>query len=807
MRNDLRFALRQLIQSPGFTLIAILTLGLGIGVNTSMFSLLNAIMLKPLPWAHSAQLDRIYRATPQNPDGGVSAADFLDLQRDMQGYGVIAAYTFTDASLSDPGQPAEMAEGIRITSNFFSTLGVKPQLGRDFQAGDDVHGNDRRVIISQRCWQNRFGGRGDIIGRTIRVDGEPHEIAGVLPAAFNDWRYLGSIDLFRPLGLDKERSADRHATTLRLIGRRSNQLSRAESQAFIAHFGARLATDFPEANAGSTWRAVPLNAIVAGKNGPTMLAMLIGLSGFVLLIACSNLANFLLARTMARAREFAVRSALGASRGRLLRPLIVESLLLALAGGVCAVFVARWAGDYLAIRSTGDNGEQVLFALDWHVLGWALAASLATVLAFGLAPALFALRLDLNATLKSGARGTTGGRGHQRFRHILIVGQFALAMVLLAGAALFVRGLQDLNNRRAGWESDGLVTATVLLPAAAYPDAEKITAFNRLTVERLESLPGVASASVSSFTPFFNWPDSRRYLVEGRELPKRGREPAALVNRISPHYLATVGTHLLAGRAFNERDTRISPKVFIINQAMAKGLFANENAIGRRLAQAGADTLHWGEIVGVAADVKSVIPDPGPVTYQLYQPMAQEPSGRSEIAVRAAGVAPSTLVVSIRTVMTNLDPDLPLRTLQPADATILRANYQLGVLRDMLSSLAVLGLGLAALGIYGVIARTMTQRTGEFAIRIALGASVRNITGMVLGSGVKLALVGCAIGVLGAMGISRLLGAAWPGMQFDNTPVLVGATGFLIATALIACYVPARHASRISAVDALRSDA
>lgn len=807
MFRDLRFALRQLIKSPGFTFLAIITLGLGIGANTSMFSLLNALMLKPLPYADSAQLDRIYRATAQNRDGGVSAADFLDLQREMHGYGEIAAYTYADTSLSEPNQPAEMAEGMRITANFFSTLGVQPQIGRDFRTGEDHHGNDRILIISQRCWQNRFGGRADIIGRTVRVDGEPHEIVGVLPATFNDWRHLGSIDLFRPLGLDQEKSTDRHATILRPIGRRSGHVSRAEAGGFIANFGARLATDFPEANAGSSWRTVRLDDVVAGQRGPVIGSMLVGLSGFVLLIACSNLANFLLARTMTRAREFAVRSALGASRGQLLRPLIAESLLLALAGGVCAIFVAHWVSDWLAVRSTGDNGEQVVLALDWRVLGWAMAASLATVLAFGLAPALFALRLDVNDTLKSGARGTTDGRGHQRFRQVLIVGQFALAMVLLAGAALFVRGLDDLTSHRSGWESGQLVSATVLLPAAGYPDAEKITAFHRLTVERLESLPGVASASISSFTPFFNWPDARKYLVEGREPPKRGHEPAAVVNGISPRYFETVGTRVLAGRAFNERDTLASPKVFIINQAMAKGLFAHDNPIGQRLAQAGTETLQWGDIVGVAADVKSVLPDPGPVTYQLYQPMAQEPRAQNEIAVRAAGVPPSTLVASIRTVMTNLDPDLPVSTLQSADATIYRANYEQRVLRDILSSLAVLGLGLAALGIYGVIARTMTQRMGEFAIRLALGARVKDITRMVLGSGVKLALIGSVIGLLGAVGLSRLLGAAFPGMQFDNAPVMVGATAFLITIALIACYLPARHASRISPVEALRSDA
>ena len=804
MRQDLRFAFRQLMRSPGFTLIAILTLGLGIGANTSMFSLLNALMLKPLPYADSAGLSNIYRATAQNAEGAISPADFGDLQRESARYGEIAAYTPAAATLSEPGQPAEMAPGLRVTANFLSTLGVTPQLGRDFRLGEDVHGNDRVVILSQRTWQNRFGGRADIVGRTIRVDGEPHEIVGVLPAAFNDWRHLGPYDLFRPLGLDRDKLADRRATTLRLIGRRSPALLQADADGFIAAFGTRVATAFPQVNAGSTWRTVSLNSAVIGDVGATMVSMLVGLSGFVLLIACSNLANFLLARTMARAREFAVRSALGATRLQLLRPLLAESLLLALAGGVCALFVARWAGDYLAMRSTGDNGERVLFAIDWRVIGWALGASLATVLAFGLAPALFAMRLDLNGTLKSGARGTTGGRGHQRFRHALIIAQFALAMVLLAGAALFMRGVDTLNQRRGGWESEQLVGGTMLLPAASYPDAERITAFHRLALARLQGLPGVASASISSYAPFFDWPDTRKYLIEGRELPERGHEPAAVVNSVSPRYFETVGTRVTAGRAFDERDRLASPKVFVISESMARRLFGGEQAIGRRLAQAGAPTLQWGEIVGVVADVKSVMPDLAPVMSQLYQAIAQEPRARGEIAVRAAGVAPATLVPAIRAAMTSLDADLPIRKLQPADAIIDRANYQLRVLRDMLSAFAVLGLALASLGIYGVIARTMSQRTSEFAIRLALGAAARDLTRMVLGSGVKLAAGGCAFGLIGAYGVSRLLGASWPGMQFDNVPVMAAATAFLVAVALIACYLPARKASRISAVDALR---
>ncbi len=804
--SDLRFAIRLLRRSPGFTFIAIITLGLGIGANTSAFSVLNEVLLRPLPYADSGQLDRIYRATAQNSRGGISPADYLDLKSEMNGYGEIAAYGGSDMSLSEPGTPAEMAAGLRISANLFSILGTEPQLGRSFRPDETLLGNHRVLIISHRYWQNRFGGDAHIIGRTVRVDGEAHEIVGVLPATFNDWRHLGWVDLFRPLGLTEKEMTDRSSTWLRLVGRRSSTLTRAQAEAFIASFGRRLAADFPDANAGSTWRTLPINDTVMDDNGPGVLGMLIGLSGFVLLIACSNLANLLLARTMARAREFALRSALGASRTRLLRPLLVESLLLAFAGGICAIFVAQWTSDWLAVRSVGDNGEGVVLTLDWHVLGWAFGACLFTALAFGVGPALFALRLDLNSTLKSGGRGTTGDRGHQRFRHVLIVGQFALAMVLLAGAALFVRGLDELNNRQYGWESDHLVTATMLLPTGNYPGSKEITDFQRLALERLEALPGVASASISYAMPFFGLAEPRKYLVAGRETPAPGHEPAAVINGISPHYFETVGTRVLYGRTFNEGDTLDSPKVFIINQAMARGLFGSESPLGRRIAQAGGKTIEWGEIVGVVDDVQSVYLDRVTVTYQLYQPMAQEPRPFNEIAVRTAGVAPSTLVASIRTTMTAFNADLPVRQLQPAETTIARANYQLGVLGSMLSFLAVLGLGLASLGIYGVITRTMAQRTGEFGIRLALGAQVGDITRLVLTSGATLALIGSAVGLLGAFGISRLIAAFFPGMQTNSVLVLTGVTLLLITIALIACYIPARHASRISPIETLRAE-
>jgi predicted permease len=379
-------------------------------------------------------------------------------------------------------------------------------------------------------------------------------------------------------------------------------------------------------------------------------------------------------------------------------------------------------------------------------------------------------------------------------------------MVLLADAGLYIRGLDQLNNNRSGWQSEHVVTGTVVLPSAIYGDADKINSFHRLAAERLGAVPGVASVTISSYTPFFNWNDVRKYLVEGRELPQPGHEPAAVVNSISPHYFDTFGTRVLAGRAFDERDTLTSAKVFIISQAMATALFGNDTPIGRRLAQTTIGTPQWGEIVGIAADVKSVMPDPGPVTLQLYQPMAQEPRAYNEIAVRTAGVAPSTLVTAIRSTMTQLDPDLPVRQLQAADVTIDRANYQSGILSDMLSSFAVLGLALASLGVYGVIARTMAQRTSEFAIRFALGACVKDIRQLVLGAGVKLAAIGATFGLFGALGVSRFLASRSPNMHLDDPLVFVGAMFLLVAVAVIASWLPARRAARINPIEALRAE-
>lgn len=802
--RDLRFAARQLRRSPGFTVLAVVTLALGIGANSAMFSMLNGIMLKPLPYAHLDRLERLWRATPQYREGNFSPADFGALREAGAAYGEFAAYRPRAASLADPGAPAELASSALASTNLFAVLGVQPELGRSFHPDENTPGRDKVVILSQRVWRNRYGADRAILGRIVRIDGEPHEVIGVLSAAFNDWRYLGNIDFFRPFALTPEFAANRSEQNLRIVGLRAPATDSVRAAAFLADLGARRAREHPAENAGTAWWSQDL--IVAAYGSPATLSLLIALSGFVLLLACANLANLYLVRTLARTREFAVRAALGASRLQLVRPLIAESLLLCAASGALALLVVEGFHHWARVRSTGDNGEQVNFALDPKVLLWTAAAALVTALAFGLMPALHARRIDLNETLKSGARGSTGGRGAQRFRRILIVGQFALALVLLAGAALFIRGLDDLHTRRGGWDASHLVTGTIALPPATYRDDAAVLAFHRLALERLRGLPSVEAAALATFEPYFFWSEILKLQVEGGPIPAPGSEPAARLNTVDAGYFTTVDTPLIAGRLFGPGDTITSPRAYVVSQSTARALFGTESPVGRRLAPATDGAPAWGEIVGVVADVENVEPDANTVALQVYQPLAQHPRRDFELLVRARDVAPSALVPDIRAALAGLDPDLPVRALRPAQTSIERSLYQLGVLRDMLAAFGLLGLALAALGIYGVLARTMAQRSGEFAIRLALGATAREIARLVFASGAQLAVIGALLGLVGAAGVARVLTANYPGLRANSPLILALATLFLLTVALLACWLPARRAGKVDAIAALRAE-
>ncbi len=801
--RDLHFAIRQLSKNLGFTVIAVVSLALGIGLNTSMFSLLNVILLRPLPFEQPTSLVRLHRLTPQGENDGFSPADYIDLKHVESPFGQFAGYTQATVSLSQSGRPAELHEGIRVSSDYFSVLRIHPELGRAFTLEEEIFGNHRVVILSHASWQNRFNGAPDIIGQIIRVEGESHEIVGVLPDWANDDRIIRQISVFRPLSFSDHERVSRDNHWVNIIGRRANSLTTAQGEAFITAFGAHLASDFPKENAGIRWDCKSLQNSTGHASGRVIIAMLLGLSGFVLLIACSNLANFLLARTISRSHEFSVRASLGASRFQLIRPLALESLLLAAAGGVAALFVSMWAADWLRAQSVASGGAPMQFPLDWRVLSFAMISSLLTALFFGIVPALFAMRVDVNNALKSGTRGATVGRGHQRLRHALVIGQFAMAMILLASAGFLVRGAENQLRQNLGWNSDHVAQGYFELPTVKYAGIKQILAFHRHALEQLEQLPGVKAASLSYTLGLFG---PRQYVVEGRESPAKGFESSANFNGITPAYFEVTGTRLLNGRMFNASDSPTSTKVTIINECMARTLFPNDNPIGHRIAQVDSEKENWMEIVGVVNDVSSSGLYQPPVPFQVYHPLFQEPWQGATIAIRTTGAAPESMLDSIRSTLAPLDPDLPLRSLMTADIMIARSSSDLDMLKKLLGAFALLGLLLATLGIYGVIARTVAQRTGEIGIRMALGAQVTDVIKLVLGSGVRLALIGAGIGLLGAFGLSRLIMSIMPAIQTNGGKVIAVATAVLVAIAFAACYLPARRAAKVDPIVALRHE-
>jgi putative ABC transport system permease protein len=802
----MKHALRSLLRSPGFTTIAILTLALGIGMNTAMFSMLNTFLLRPLNYPHAEQLFRLDRSISNKPFNDPTIANYNDIAAASTGFAELAAVQYWGFTLTEPNQPADNPFSARVTANYFDVLGVRLQLGRGFTAAEDAPGKANVIVISHSYWQNRFGGSPDILGRIVRIDGTPTEIVGVLPALDDAQRTTGLISLYRPMATTDAERLNRIEGNATVIGRYRDGTSPEQAAAQFDTIARRLAVDYPAENAGIALRTRSLQSTTLNGVGRTITFVLLGLSGFVLLIACGNLANLLLARAVSRAREFSVRAALGASPSQLIKPLAAECVLLATVGGLAAMLVSMWTADWLARRFSNPLNP-LEFSIDGRVLAFTLAISFLTALLFGVAPAWWASRAKIGDSLKSGSRGTTGSRTQHRYRQILIVTQFALALVLLAGAGFFIRGVQRLTHIEGGWNPSTLITGTVNLASARYNSAAPILAFHTELRERLLAVPGVANVSVSFEGPLFNPPSQRKYFVEGRELPEPGHEPVAFTNGVSASYFDTVGTRLLRGRHFDHTDTPSSPPVVVINETMASALFPGEDPIGRRLGIVGTQPVVTAEIVGVVEDVKAPQIRPSPIVFQVYKPFAQESWQYVTIAIRATDPAKvPSLLDPIRRTVASLDADQPVINLMPAPARIERNTAFLQTINQLLVLFAGLGVFLAALGIYGVTARLVAQRTGEIGVRMALGAQVRDILSLVLAGGLRLTLTGALAGLVGALILSRYVSSELPGFGSAGLMPFAAATGLLILVALIACLLPARRATKVDPMVALRSE-
>jgi len=794
--SDLKFALRQLLKNPGFTVVAVLTLALGIGVNTSMFSGLHSVLMPGQPYPDSDRLVRVFRTSPHSQRWPHSPANFLDGRGQNSVFTHMAATTSRPVNLSEAGQPAERVRAILATGDLIPMLGIPPRIGRAFLAEEDQPGRNNVVLLNHAFWLRRFNADPGWVGRTLRLDGETVTVVGVMPPEFGDLEAWGTADLIRPMAFSDTERAVRGNHYLDVFARLKPGVTLAQANAGLATLAAHLREEHPGNNADTGFRAVSLGGSRMDPRGQTMLWLIMGLAGFVLVIACANLANLQLARTALRSRELAIRGALGAPRGRLLWQLLTENLLLAVLGGLLGLVLAQWTNQWLIHRLTEDGRPLVRLELNFAVLGFALLASTISGLAFGLVPAWLASRTDLITTVKQGVRDGGAGYSRNRLRHGLIVAQVAMALMLLAGAGLVLNGLNRFSTADPGWRIDGLHAGYLNLPAATYPDGAARRRFMDRLQEKLSGLPGVERASLANTLPVSGFRSHIGLSIESSATAVTGSLSSLAI--VSPGYFSTLGIRLLEGREFAPTDSPERAAVVVINESFARACWPNASAVGQRVGQPG----DWLEIVGVVSDVRSAT-DPGEPTsrFQCYRPLAQDPQSGLVVAVRG-GVKAETL----RRAVAELDPDLPLSEAGSVRANVGRFFDQAAVAGWLLAAFAGLGLLLAALGTYGVIAGFVGQRTREIGVRMALGAQIGDVLWLVLGKGLRLTAVGLVLGALGAVGLARILASLTPGMKANAPGVLVLAGGVLVTVAFIACWLPARRAARVDPMEALRNE-
>ena len=799
--QDARYALRMLRKNPGFAAVAVIVLALGIGANTAIFSVVYALLLRPLPYPEPARLLVLAERSSDGERMSISYPNFKDWQERAHSFEAMAAFRPQSFNLTDTTQPVRL-QGQTVSWNFFQILGVRPQLGRLFTAQDDAPGVAPTTLISHGLWKERFGGDPNIVGRTIKIDGDLYTVVGVLPQGFEFYR---RDDLYVPLGLlltPQGGFLDR-ANHFRMfaLARLKPGVTLAQANQEMTALAAQLEREYPATNSGASAMAQPLTSRLVEDIRPALLVLL-GAVGFVLLIACVNVANLTLVRATERQREIAVRLALGASRGRIIRQLLSESLLIAVLGGVAGLLIGVWIKDGLLALAPEGIPRLTQVKLDGMVLGFTLGVSALTGLLFGLLPALQASRTDLNTALKEGGRAVAGS-ARERLRKVLLVGEVGLALVLLIGAGLMLRTVSKLTHIDPGFDATNLLTMRFTLPANAYNEEQR-RAFYSEALARVSAQPGVRSATLSLSLPIdgSNW--NSVFIAADKPVPARAEIPSAAFTPVSANFFETMGIRRLRGRGFSETDTADAPRVAIINETLARRLWPGEDPIGKRLKQGfPEDKTPWREVVGVVADVKLNGVD-RETPLQAYLPLAQEPARGLGLIVRSANANPLALRPAVEQAIHSIDRDLPLYGVYSMDQLLGDAIAQQRLTMVLLVGFAVLALTLAAVGIYGVMSYSVTQRTHEIGIRLALGAQTRDVLRLVVGQGMLLALVGVALGLAASFALTRVLASLLFNVS-PTDPLTFAAIAFLLTfVALLACYIPARRATKVDPMVALR---
>ncbi|WP_221032034.1 ABC transporter permease [Actomonas aquatica] len=802
----LRYALRQLRQSPGFTVIALLILALGIGVNSAMFSLLEALLFRDAPFPAADRLTMLVSRTAAGPRFEHSATEDREIREAQPAFASLTTFAFVSYVLAEPDRPAERINAVDASPEIWSTFGMQPALGRGFTADEAERGRNQVVVLSHRFWQQRYGGDPQVLGRTLRLDGESVTIIGVMPAAFDYQKLWQRTSFWRPLAYDDEQLQWRDYRIFRLAGRLANPASPARINTTLATVATSQATAFPDLYSGLRYDTLPLNQALNSELNRRISWLLVSLAGFVLLIACANLANLQIARAATRTRELAVRSALGASRLRLIGQQLVESVIVSLGGGLLGLALAWAINRLLEARLTFGGGAGALdLQLNATVVNLTFAVALGTGILFGIVPAWWSSRVNTNAVLKTQSRGSTAGRASHQLRAALIVAEFTLALVLLGGAATMHRAFGRFLQQDAGWDVGPVITAELSVPGIRYPEyAQRLELFR--TLERdLRALPGVESAALATSLPIYGYGSDRLVLLEGQEAVDASTLPRAFHVMVTHDYFRTMGIPLVAGSPFREDIKPDDPAVIIVNRSLAEKLWPDTDPIGQRLCSMDSGIPFWAEVVGVAEDVDAAAALGPPTTrHVVYKPTAQEAWGWTYLVLRSP--APATLREALRRTVLTIDPDLPPSNIATAREQIDYSQHNLRLVGHTLTAFGALGLVLAALGIYAVITQAVTQRTGEFGIRLALGAHPSDILRLVLRQGITLSLLGIAMGIGGAVLLGRFLQNTMPRLAgIDPVAILLVAAG-LGLVGLLACLGPACRATRVDPLVALRDE-